>query len=124
MAAGAGAPDRKFLDAAERDARAIEREQLQWSAPLADLIRGCAAAARRDLDGARTMLVTAEAGFERADMAVHAAVARGARGAVTGGDEGRALVVAADRWMIEQGVRNPVRMRAMHAPGLRAERAR
>jgi len=118
MAAVAAASRREFLDAAERDARAIEREQLEWSAPLADLIRGCAAAARRDLDGARTRLVTAEAGFERADMAVHAAVARGAIGAVIGGDEGRALVVAADRWIIEHGVRNPARMRAMHAPGL------
>ena len=120
MAAGAASSRHEFLEAAERDARTIEREQMPWGTPLAHLIRACVAADRRDLDRARTWLVTAEAGFERADMMVHAAVARGARGITTGGDEGRALVAAADRWMMEHGVRNPARMRAMHAPGLHA----
>jgi serine/threonine protein kinase len=69
---------------------------------------------------ARAWLATAEAGFETADMALHAAVARHARGALTGGDEGRALMGAANRWMTEQGVRNPARMHAMHAPNLHA----
>lgn len=45
------------------------------------------------------------------------AAARRRRGELAGGPEGRRLIEEADRWMLAQGVRNPVRMTAMVAPG-------
>jgi len=119
MAASAGAATGgTFIDAAEKDARAIEREHINWGTPLAYLVQSCAAARRGDRVRARELLTQAEAGFDAADMAIHASVARMARGTIAGGDEGGALAAAARQWMAGQGVKNPSRLGAMHAPGL------
>jgi hypothetical protein len=50
-------------------------------------------------------------------MALYAAAARYRRGKLLGGDAGRALEDAARSWMAGQGVVNPARMVALHAPG-------
>jgi hypothetical protein len=50
-------------------------------------------------------------------MMLYAAAARWQRGRILGGEEGRALVVSAERWMTEQGIVNKARMAAMLAPG-------
>jgi hypothetical protein len=49
-------------------------------------------------------------------MALHATVARRRLGELLGGNEGAGLVVAADAWMREHGVRDPDRMAALLAP--------
>jgi hypothetical protein len=54
-------------------------------------------------------------------MLLEAAVARRRLGELLGGDQGRELVRDADDWLAEQGVRDPVRTAAMHAPGPRPE---
>jgi hypothetical protein len=51
-------------------------------------------------------------------MKLHAMAMRRRRGELLGGDEGRALIAAADEWMTSQGIRNPVRMAAMIVPGI------
>ena len=47
-------------------------------------------------------------------------VARRRRGELLGGEEGRALVEAANAWMTEQTIKSPTRMTEMLAPGFDA----
>jgi hypothetical protein len=104
------------LDSA-RDARRIRREKTQWGDPLATLLCGGIASLRGEREKALESLTSAEAGFDAANMALYAAAARRCRGLVLGGDEGRALVEAADAWMRGERIQNPERMTAMLAPG-------
>ncbi|MSP61409.1 MAG: serine/threonine-protein kinase PknK [Myxococcales bacterium] len=118
VAVTASEPERRRLLAlAERDAKRIAREKLRWADPLADLLRAGIAAARGEKDPAASLLARAERGFEIADMALHATVARRRRGALLAGDEGRHLVATADAWMATQKVVRPDRITAMLAPG-------
>jgi eukaryotic-like serine/threonine-protein kinase len=110
-------PDERLLRAAERDARRIERRNVLYGKALAHLIRAGIAANRRDLEKALTLLVSAENGFEAADMALSAAVARRCRGQLIGGEQGQLLIESADNWMAGQKIKNPARMTAMLAPG-------
>ena len=114
-----GAPPQSaaWLRAAERYARAIDRERVHWGDPLANLLRAGAASVRGDGKGAIGLLAAAETAFEAADMAFYAAVARRRRGELLGDTEGRALVDAADIAMRNQKIRNPARIAAMLAPG-------
>jgi len=111
-APGAERPE-ALLRVAESDAAAIEAERTSWAEPLARLLRAGAAARRGRIEPCVAELTRAEAGFERADMALHAAAARRRRGEVLAGDEGRRLVEEADAWMASQDIRNQVRMTAM-----------
>jgi eukaryotic-like serine/threonine-protein kinase len=107
----------RLLRAAERDARRIEREKMQWAYPLAQLIRAGIAISRGKIEEAVTRLASAEEGLEAAGMSLYAAAARRRRGELIGGDRGKALVSAAEAWMNSQQVKNPVRMTAMLSPG-------
>ena len=51
-------------------------------------------------------------------MALHATVARAARGRLMGGDAGKTLASEAAAWLTRQGVRDTRRFVAMLAPGL------
>lgn len=108
---------RQLLEQALRDARRIEREKMPWGNALALLIRASVASIRGDRDTAIQVLQSAEEGLEAVDMAGYAAAARRRRGELIGGDQGKSLVEAADSWMGSQGVKNPVRMTNMLAPG-------
>jgi hypothetical protein len=106
------------LDAATRDARALEREAWGWSRPLAALLRaGIARARRSDEEDVRRLLKEAAAGFDATDMALHAAATRFVLGESMGGEEGAALVAQAEGWLRGQAVVNPARMVRMIAPG-------
>ncbi|HUQ04191.1 MAG TPA: AAA family ATPase [Kofleriaceae bacterium] len=107
------------LRAAEADARRIARERMAWSAPVVAMLRAGIAAARGDDEKASTLLTSAVPGFEAANMALHAAIARRRLGALRGGERGRELVAAADAWLAGQGVRRPDRFAALLAPGFR-----
>ncbi len=63
------------------------------------------------------MMAAAVTAFERADMTIHAAVARRRLGGLQDDERGRALVAEADAWMAAQGIRNPARMTRLIAPG-------
>ena len=62
------------------------------------------------------LLLRAEAEFEGAEMALHAAVSRHRRGELSGGDEGRRLVEDALAYLDAQGVEEPARFLWMLAP--------
>jgi hypothetical protein len=106
-----------LLRSAERSARAIERERLQWGNPLASLLRAGVASVKGEREEAILRAGQAEEGFEAADMALYAAAARRRRGELTGGEEGRALIEASEIVTRNQKVRDPASFAAMLAPG-------
>ncbi len=106
-----------LLALAERYARRVLRERMDWSNPLAELILAGVLARRGDDEGARQRLGAAAKGFEAAEMLLLATVAKRRLGRLVGGEAGQALVQAADQWMTQQSIRNPDRWTAMLAPG-------
>ncbi len=102
---------------AEQYARRILKHDRAWSAPLAHLGLGAIAFGRGRPDLAVHELAVAERGCSAAGMGLCSAAAQRVRGQLVGGDEGRAAVAAADRWMAAQGIRNPARLTALLAPG-------
>ncbi len=83
---------------AQRDAKKLRREGTLWSIASAVVLE----AAFDPNPGER--LREAEAAFERADMIMHANLVRRRRGQLIGGDTGRALIEATDRWASDEGV--------------------
>ncbi len=113
-----GGGDPQEIEAAEKDARRIERERMPWGNAIATLLQSRrGVGARRENVGGRAPRLRPNAQFTATDMALHAAVARRRRGELLGGSEGAALVAEADAWMTGQGIRSPSRMAAMLAPG-------
>jgi len=112
-----GGEPRALLRAAEKDAVRLEKEGTQNAAASAALLRASLAAARGRPEEALGSLDAAARGFDAAEMALHAACARRRQGQLLGGDEGRALVLAADELMRGQGIRAPARWAALYAPG-------
>jgi serine/threonine protein kinase/tetratricopeptide (TPR) repeat protein len=106
-----------LLRLAESDAHVLEREAGEYPQACALLVRAGVAHARGDDERALEALAAAEALFVTADMSGFAAAARRRRGMLLGGEQGRALVAAADTVMSKQGIRNPERMAATFAPG-------
>jgi serine/threonine protein kinase/tetratricopeptide (TPR) repeat protein len=106
-----------LLRAVEQDARRIFREKMAWSNPLAELLLAGVAETRGDHDTALRRCGVAATGFDSAEMALYAAVARRRQGQLLAGDEGRAMVAAADAWMVGQKIKSPARWAAMLAPG-------
>jgi serine/threonine protein kinase/tetratricopeptide (TPR) repeat protein len=98
-------------------ARRITREKMSWSDPFAALIRAAIASAQNNPEQGASLLSEALEGFELADMALYAAASRRRLGQMLGGDRGAELVTEADEWMIDQRVKNPMRMTRMLAPG-------
>ena len=84
---------------------------------MAAMIEAASARQHGDVETADRLLESAERGFQRADMALHAAVARRQRGLLVGGDEGHVLVANADSWMSEQLIQSPARFASLLAPG-------
>ena len=102
---------------AEKQARVIAKENMSWSDPFVPLARGGIASGRGDKTQAAALLAEAVEGFELADMALYAAVARRQLGHVVGGERGAELIAEADEWMARQNIKNPALMTRMLAPG-------
>ena len=109
-----------LLAEATRDAAKIEGQRRAWGMPLAALLRAGVAARRDDPARAVARLVEAARGFEEGGFALLAVVARRRWGELLGGDQGAALVTAADAQMRDRGVVDPARFTAMLAPGFPA----
>ena len=102
---------------ARRDAARVARADEPGVVAKGEL--GLAAIDHADGNAERAVerLRRAIAGFEGAEMASFAAVARAALGRVLGGDEGAELIAGARAWLRGQTVVDPDRWIAMLAPG-------
>lgn len=101
-------PTARLLEPFDREVAALRDERALWATGLADLLD----AARLDVlerGAAGPAFDTAAASFDRAGMALHAAVAR-----VRGGDDAAPEAAA---WLLARGVRAPERLVAMLSPG-------
>jgi serine/threonine protein kinase len=119
LAAAVALPSRRaeLLTEAEAIAGRITKERMPWSDALAMLVTAAIAHGRgRDVESA-SILERAATALDACDMKLFAALARRRRGAIVGGDEGRALIAATDARMRAQKIVNPPRMAAMLTPG-------
>jgi Holliday junction resolvasome RuvABC ATP-dependent DNA helicase subunit len=105
------------LQNARSIAARMKREKMPWSDALATLVMAGAASTEGNDETALALLEIAATGFDACDMRVFAAIARRHRGRILGGDEGRALVRAADTLMTAERIAKPARFAAMLAPG-------
>jgi hypothetical protein len=107
----------RFLSVARKDARRIGRVGLRWPDAIATILRAAVAALEGRAAEGRDLLAAAVTAFERAEMRLHAAVARRRLGVMQHDERGRAQVNEADTWMAAHGVTNPARMARLIAPG-------
>jgi serine/threonine protein kinase len=98
-----------------RECRILLSEPADWSLGLGRLIDAGVAVEHGDVEHARTSLTIAEEGFEAAGMALHATIARRARGRLVGGEQGAAAIDAADAWLRAQRVVQPAGVHRMIA---------
>jgi hypothetical protein len=121
MLIASGAPDAPALrKTAEHSVRALEKERMPWTDALASVLRAGLAytsGAKGHREAAIAQLETAEARLDAIGARLLLNVARRRRGALLGGDEGRALALSAEAWMIGEGIRNPEKVCAAYAPG-------
>ena len=102
-------------------ARRIAKERMPWSDPLAPLILAPIAMQQGDRSQAGALLSEAAHGFDLTDMHLRAMAARRRLGQVIGGERGAEMIANADDWMRNQGIKNPLLMTRMLAPGWRAD---
>src|SRR2546426_488086 len=102
---------------AERDARRIAREPIPYAQAWAELVVGGVAALQGDEETAVRSAARGITACEAAGLAGYAAAIRRCYGRLIRGDQGAALVQAADAWFLAQGVAEPERMTRMLAPG-------
>jgi hypothetical protein len=100
-----------------RLAQSLETECMGWTAPLAAILFAGAASVEGDARGAAAFLRSAVEHAEAAHMSGHASAARYQLGRLLGGDEGAALVTAAEGVMTAQGIRVPARFASALVPG-------
>ena len=118
LASLAVAPDRAArLREAERLARKLDGEAMEWTAPLAALVWAGVAHAQGDRETAISRLRSAATLADASDMRLHSGAARLELGRLVGGDEGDRLDREAREWMEGQEIRVPERIASMMAPG-------
>jgi hypothetical protein len=122
-AAETGTDSGALVKSALRCAGRLRRENLLWANGLAGLLNAGAAACRGNSTRACAALEEAIASFEKAGMALYAAVARRRLGECLADAKGDRLIGEADAAMVERAIRNPIRMTALYAPGFAAQGA-
>lgn len=115
-AAPPGSERAAMLRAAERDARALEREDSAYARALSRALSAAVALERGRLERAGALYDEAARGFDALDMSLFAAAMRWRLGGILLGDEGRALIDDAETTVRERGVVRPDRIVAMLAP--------
>jgi serine/threonine protein kinase len=115
---GSETQDKRLLGEAAREARRLLREKAPYATALGTQVCAGLAATRGETAKAMALYARAAAHFEEAGMPMHAHIARLRQGELQGGDEGLALIAAAELWMKAQPIRNPVRWARMLAPAV------
>jgi serine/threonine protein kinase len=105
------------LAEARRSQRALEREAMPWTAPLAAILEACLARTDGDSRRAESALRRAMDLAEVAEMSLHAIAARRQLGLLLSGEAGRAMAREAEEAMKARGVRVPERYAQMLVPG-------
>ena len=117
VAAADAAARRRSLSIARTYANRLAQEGMPWSDPMSRLITAAIASVDGRHDDALRDLHDAADGFERADMTLYLAVTRRRIGQLRPDDVGSACLRDSDRWMANQGVKNPAALSRMIAPG-------
>jgi hypothetical protein len=99
-----------------RLAKELDREGMEWIAPLASLASAGVAAQTGDRTAEVQHLRDAIAGADAAEMHMHAAAARQCLGERLGGAEGQALLEAAHAWAASNDVKAPEKLLCTIAP--------
>ena len=121
LAASATAAQREArLAFAKRCVRRLDKERSDYARVAAGLLRAGLAVQRGASDEAIDYLAATGALAEKRELKLHVEVARRRRGQLLGGDEGGALIAAADSWMASEGVVAPSRLVGVIAPGFTA----
>lgn len=96
--------------------RDLHRAEPGFASPMASLLQALLLRRQGNLHAALEHAWTAQHGFERCDMALHAASVKLRRGAWLGDPQGAAIKLEAEAWMRSQGVVQPARMASLVAP--------
>jgi hypothetical protein len=115
-AARQGRPE--LLRVAAGDARALQREKIAYCVAVGTIVEGGVRQLRGDREGAVRVLRRAAELCDGVEMRLHAAGARWELGRILGGDEGAALVTAAEAALRAQNVRSPARMVTTYTGGI------
>ncbi len=107
----------QLLHEAEQCANRIEREGIAWGDALASLLRASIAAARGETEKASRLAFQAEEAFRGVHIHPWLLATRRRRGELLGGNEGKAMVEAADVQLRNMTIKNPARMASSLAPG-------
>lgn len=116
-AAEDGGDRRALLGLAERCAKQLSADRPDYAAPLGQLVSACVFSSRGDPERARAALDLAISGLTRVDMGYLAGCAKARRGALVGGEAGRALLDSSKKQLMAQGIVNVERCLDMSAPG-------
>ncbi|HUH01978.1 MAG TPA: protein kinase [Kofleriaceae bacterium] len=117
IAAAPGASGPRLDRDVARVAHQLEREHIGYAQVWAALLRAGIAARRGDQDRAVAALRFVVPAAEQNEMLLYAAAGRRRLGELLGGDEGHALIEAADAAMRDQTIVDPARMTEVFAPG-------
>jgi tRNA A-37 threonylcarbamoyl transferase component Bud32/tetratricopeptide (TPR) repeat protein len=109
--------DARLLARAETCVRAMEREHMDWSDPLAAIVRGAILAARGQRAAADALLGESAEKLDRLGMILWAAAARWRRGELCGGERGAAFVAEAEAVARAEAIASPEAYFRMLAPG-------
>jgi hypothetical protein len=107
----------KFLKTAERDAKAIERENMPWGNAFAKQIRASVLALKGDRETAIKLILEAENNFESVDMMLYRTALKHCRGQLMSNPQGELLIKEANEWMLKQQIKKPEAMVKMLTPG-------
>jgi hypothetical protein len=102
---------------AERAARSLEREKIDYATVWSLALRAGLAAQSGERQVALRFLGEEVALAEQRDMAFHAAAARWRSGQLVGGEEGARAMAIAESWLRRQAIEVPRRMIEIVAPG-------
>jgi tetratricopeptide (TPR) repeat protein len=113
----AGSERARLVRVAEGDAARLLSMNWPFAAVLGRIVRAGAWSVRGDDAGAARELEAASGEARALSMGLHGAAARWHLGRLRAGDEGKALVGAAESWMVAQGIADPGAVAGMLAGG-------